>query len=144
MRNRDGHRNQNGGGSGVEDEHAQSACNRHDPKEQWAETSFAADDRMKSQAAGEAVFAQRLRQKEAAQNQEYDRRAERLERAARFIDAQRNLHDRHQQRNDRQWRRFQRQNQAGEDEKRQRLVPGRAQTGGCRQEQDDDGQAQNE
>ena len=75
------------------------------------------------------MFSQGLSEEKAPQDEEDDRRAERFEGASSVIHTERDLNNRHQQSDDRQRRRFQRQDQAGEGKKGQCLVAVYAQAG---------------
>ena len=73
---------------------------------------------MERQSTRQPMFSQCLGQEKAAKDQEDDRRAKRFERASSVIHPERNLDNRHQQSDDWQRRRLQRQDQPREGKKR--------------------------
>ena len=111
------------------------------PKSSRRKFPAAGDNGIERQTTGQPVFAQRFRQKEAAQDQKDHRLAKRRKRALRIVDAQGDLRDGDHQRRNGQRRRFQGQNAAGEDEERQRRLALRTESGRLGQEHDKHGQA---
>ena len=93
---------------------AMSSRSRGDERSAAAE-----DDGIEGQAARQPMFAQRLGQEEAGQDQIDHRVGKGGKGALNLVDAQRNLRDRHQQRGNGQRHRLQRQDHAGEDKEGQ-------------------------